>query len=69
MVHYAIVATPNPDSTFATFLVLNPQLSDGSLYLYYYKKATMLDNPTARTGALSFWTVNLNQSIFFQLSA
>jgi hypothetical protein len=49
MVHYAMASARNPDSTFSTFLVLNPQLSNGSLYLQYYRKETMLNNPTARS--------------------
>jgi len=48
MVHYAIQATPNPSGDFKGFLLMNPQLSNGGMFLQYYKKETMLNNPEAR---------------------
>jgi len=48
MVHYAISSTKNPTNDFKGFLVMNPQLSNGGLYLKYYKKETMMNNQEAR---------------------
>jgi ADP-ribosylation factor protein 1 len=48
VVHYAIIATKLPENTFKTFLVMNPQLSNGGLFLEYYTKDTMLMNPQSR---------------------
>ncbi len=48
MIHYAIQATVNPSNDFKGFLLLNPQLSNGGLFLEYYKKETMLNNPESR---------------------
>jgi hypothetical protein len=52
MVHYAIVATKNPDNTFVGFLLMNPQLSNGGLFLHYYSKQRMLLDPEARSSVL-----------------
>ena len=49
MVHYAIVATKNPMNDFKGFLVLNPQLSDGGLFLEYYSKDLMMNTAKSRT--------------------
>lgn len=49
MVHYAIEATKNPTGDFKGFLLMNPQLSNGGLFLEYYNKDTMLNNPEARS--------------------
>eukprot|EP01102_Stenamoeba_stenopodia_P003944 TRINITY_DN1407_c0_g1_i1.p1 TRINITY_DN1407_c0_g1~~TRINITY_DN1407_c0_g1_i1.p1 ORF type:complete len:497 (-),score=121.96 TRINITY_DN1407_c0_g1_i1:116-1606(-) len=48
MVHYAMVATKNPTNDFKGFLLMNPRLSNGGLFLEYYKKDTMMNNPEAR---------------------
>lgn len=48
MVHYAMVATQLPSQDFKTFLLLNPQLANGGLFLQYYSKETMLMNPESR---------------------
>ena len=47
MIDLAIVQSPK-DIDFEAFLRLNPQLLNGGLFLEYYKKETMLNNPTAR---------------------
>lgn len=47
MVDIAINQSP-PGISFDEFMKLNPQLMDGGLFLQYYKKETMLNNPTAR---------------------
>jgi hypothetical protein len=47
MVHYAMEATVNPSGDFCGFLIMNPQMSNGGLYLEYYKKDTMM-SPTAK---------------------
>jgi hypothetical protein len=49
IVHYAIIATFNPTGDFKGFLLSNPQLSNGGLFLEYYNKDTMLNNAKART--------------------
>jgi ADP-ribosylation factor protein 1 len=49
MVHYAIESSSTATSEFKQFLVLNPQLSNGGLFLEYYNKDTMLNNPKARS--------------------
>ena len=53
---YRPVATPSPptapdhpDDAFKNFLLLNPQLSNGGLFLHYYSKDLMLKDPVART--------------------
>ena len=42
MVHYAIVATKNPTNDFKGFLLMNPQLANGGLFLEYFTKDLML---------------------------
>uniref|UniRef100_A0A7R9VZ73 Uncharacterized protein n=1 Tax=Chlamydomonas euryale TaxID=1486919 RepID=A0A7R9VZ73_9CHLO len=49
LVDYAMHATRNDAGNFRTFLLLNPQLADGGLFLRYYSKARMLHDPEART--------------------
>lgn len=48
MVHYAIVATKNPDQTFKTFLFMNPALADGQLWAYHYTKKRLMMDAEAR---------------------
>lgn len=48
MVHYAMVATKNPNNEFRTFLVMNPQLSEGQLWNTYYSKELLMMKPEAR---------------------
>lgn len=48
MIHYAMEATKNPTGDFKGFLLMNPQLANGGLFLEYYNKRTMLNNPEAR---------------------
>jgi hypothetical protein len=48
MVHYAIVATQNPRGDFKTFLLLNPQLANGGMFLHFYSKGLMLHSLEAR---------------------
>lgn len=48
MIHYAMEATKNPTGDFKGFLLMNPQLANGGLFLEYYNKSTMLNNPEAR---------------------
>jgi ADP-ribosylation factor protein 1 len=52
MVHYAIVATKNPRNDFKSFLVLNPQLVNGGLFLHYYSKNLMLMNAESRESVI-----------------
>ncbi len=52
MVHFAIVATKNPTGDFRTFLLLNPQLCNGGMFLHYYSKKLMLHTPEARVKVL-----------------
>ncbi|CAF1644425.1 unnamed protein product [Didymodactylos carnosus] len=47
MIDLAIAQSPK-DISFEEFLRINPHLLDGGLFLGYYKKETMLNNPTAR---------------------
>jgi small GTP-binding protein len=47
MIDLAIAQSPK-DINFEEFLRQNPQLLNGGLFLEYYKKETMLNNPTAR---------------------
>ncbi len=47
MIDLAIAQSPK-DINFEEFLRLNPHLLNGGLFLEYYKKETMLNNPTAR---------------------
>jgi hypothetical protein len=47
MIDLAIAQSPK-GIHFEEFLGLNPQLMNGGLFLEYYKKETMLNNPTAR---------------------
>jgi small GTP-binding protein len=49
MVHYAMVATKLPEQSFKVFLLMNPQLSNGGMFLHYYSKKRMLMDPVART--------------------
>ena len=42
MVHYAIEATKNPTNDFKGFLLMNPQLANGGLFLEYFTKDLML---------------------------
>ncbi|KAI6656896.1 GTP-binding ADP-ribosylation factor [Oopsacas minuta] len=42
MVHYAIEATKNPTKDFKGFLLMNPQLANGGLFLEYFTKDLML---------------------------
>mmetsp|Transcript_4665 Transcript_4665/g.7005 ORF Transcript_4665/g.7005 Transcript_4665/m.7005 type:complete len:509 (+) Transcript_4665:442-1968(+) len=48
MVHLALVQTKSKDQDFRTFLVLNPQLANGGLFLSYYSKALMFDSLESR---------------------
>lgn len=53
MVHYgmeSVNALPNEE--FKTFLVMNPHLANGGLFLHYYSKHRMLHDPDARTMVL-----------------
>lgn len=52
MVHFAIVSTKSPKNDFKTFLLLNPQLVNGGLFLHYYSKQRMLLDPEARSTML-----------------
>jgi hypothetical protein len=47
MIDLAIAQSPK-DINFEEFLRMNPQLMNGGLFLEYYKKETMLNNPIAR---------------------
>lgn len=47
MVDISIISSPK-DLPFEDFLLKNPQLMDGGLFLQYYKKETLLNNPIAR---------------------
>jgi len=47
MIDLAIAQSPK-DINFEEFLRINPQLMNGGLFLEYYKKETMLNNPIAR---------------------
>jgi ADP-ribosylation factor protein 1 len=49
MVHYAMVATKLPENSFKAFLVMNPLLCSGELFLRYYSKQLMLMDPKSRT--------------------
>eukprot|EP01006_Ploeotia_vitrea_P032583 TRINITY_DN64775_c0_g1_i1.p1 TRINITY_DN64775_c0_g1~~TRINITY_DN64775_c0_g1_i1.p1 ORF type:complete len:554 (-),score=86.14 TRINITY_DN64775_c0_g1_i1:132-1601(-) len=64
IVHYAIIATPIPESptegeaegtetltAFQKFLLLNPQLANGGLFLEYWNKDTMM-SPKAKDGVV-----------------
>lgn len=48
MVHYAIASTKYPDGQFKTFLLMNPQLSNGGMFLDFYSKTLMLHTPESR---------------------
>eukprot|EP00639_Heterosigma_akashiwo_P031071 CAMPEP_0194663306 /NCGR_PEP_ID=MMETSP0295-20121207/742_1 /TAXON_ID=39354 /ORGANISM="Heterosigma akashiwo, Strain CCMP2393" /LENGTH=315 /DNA_ID=CAMNT_0039544741 /DNA_START=145 /DNA_END=1090 /DNA_ORIENTATION=+ len=48
MVHYSIETTTNPTGTFKGFLLMAPQLSNGGMFLAFYTKKHMLNNPEAR---------------------
>lgn len=48
MVHFALVATKLPQQNFKTFLLMNPQLVNGGLFLHYYSKKRMLHDADAR---------------------
>lgn len=47
MIDLAIAQSPK-NLNFEAFLSLNPQLMNGGLFLEYYKKETLLNNPIAR---------------------
>lgn len=47
MLDYYMSSSPKGIS-FDEFMKKNPQLMEGGLFLQYYKKETMLNNPTAR---------------------
>ena len=47
MIDLAIAQSPK-QIDFEEFLRLSPQLLNGGLFLEYYKKETMLNNPQAR---------------------
>ncbi|GFR46884.1 hypothetical protein Agub_g8525 [Astrephomene gubernaculifera] len=52
MVHFAIASQKTPEGAtpdFRLFLLLNPQLSNGGLFLHYYTKKLMLLTPESRT--------------------
>jgi ADP-ribosylation factor protein 1 len=42
-------ATKNPTGDFIGFLLMNPQLSNGGLFLEYYTKDHIMNNPEARS--------------------
>jgi ADP-ribosylation factor protein 1 len=48
MVHYVILTANTPVKEFKQFLVMNPQLSNGGLFLDYYNKETILNTEKAR---------------------
>ena len=48
MVHFAIETSKNPTGDFKGFLVMNPQLANGGLFLDYYSKDLMLNNMESR---------------------
>ena len=52
MVHYAMNTTANIDGEFKTFLLMNPQLVNGGLFLHFYSKKRMLLDPEARVSVL-----------------
>jgi ADP-ribosylation factor protein 1 len=47
MIDLAIAQSPK-EINFEEFIRLNPHLLNGGLFLEYYKKETMLNNPRAR---------------------
>lgn len=55
MVDYAIAATKNPSGDFKGFLLMNPQLSNGGLYLEYYSKSLMMETPKVLANSFSFF--------------
>jgi signal recognition particle receptor subunit beta len=52
MVHYAREATANPKGDFKTFLLVNPQLCNGGMFLHYYSKKLMLMTPDSRASVV-----------------
>lgn len=52
MVHYAIVATKLPKPEFKMFLLMNPQLVNGGLFMKYYSRKLMLHTPEARSSVM-----------------
>lgn len=48
IVHYAMETTKVPKDDFKTFLLLNPQLANGGLFLHYYSKKLMLQTAESR---------------------
>lgn len=52
MVHYAIVATKLPRPEFKMFLLMNPQLANGGLFMKYYSRRLMLHTPEARSSVM-----------------
>lgn len=63
MVDIAIMSSPK-NISFDEFLKVNPHLMDGGLFLQYYKKETMLNNPAARK---EFVLPDINKIITFLL--
>ncbi|KAG2428771.1 hypothetical protein HXX76_011472 [Chlamydomonas incerta] len=56
MVHFALASselhTPMVRASFRAFLIANPHLADGGLFLHHYSRARMLQDPAARTSVL-----------------
>lgn len=48
LVDFAIASTKNHDGQFKTFLMMNPQLSNGGLPLHYYTKTLLFDSAESR---------------------
>jgi len=48
MVHYAMETTSIPRNDFKSFLLLNPQLANGGLFLHCYSKKLMLQTADSR---------------------
>lgn len=49
VIDLAIHMTGERGNTWKSFLVMNPHLANGSLYLHYYTKQLMLHSPLSRT--------------------
>ena len=52
MVDFSMRSTHNPSHTFQTFLLMNPHLANGGLFLHYYSKRLMLLDAESRTSVL-----------------
>eukprot|EP00286_Rhodomonas_abbreviata_P025296 CAMPEP_0181294310 /NCGR_PEP_ID=MMETSP1101-20121128/3528_1 /TAXON_ID=46948 /ORGANISM="Rhodomonas abbreviata, Strain Caron Lab Isolate" /LENGTH=520 /DNA_ID=CAMNT_0023398951 /DNA_START=105 /DNA_END=1667 /DNA_ORIENTATION=+ len=52
MVDYARASTANPQGDFKTFLLVNPQLCNGGMFLHFYSRKLMLQTSDARTQVL-----------------